>query len=104
MKKLPNHKRGDTFSYATTLTNPLGAPLAGVSDQLASQVRDGENSLVATLAIVETTPGTYVLSCADTGGWPTGNLYTDIQYTDPAGTVTSTETLVFAVTEDVTHD
>lgn len=103
MKKLPNLKRGDTFSYATTLTTPFGTPLSGVAAQMASQVRDGEDLLIAILTIIETTPGTYVLSCADTSGWPVGNLFTDIQYVDAGGTITSTETLVISVTEDVTR-
>ena len=41
---------------------------------------------------------------ADTADWPTGELYYDIQMTDDAGIITSSETVTINVTKDVTHE
>jgi hypothetical protein len=83
----------------------MDAPLTGYS--IASQIRDKSHKLVATLtpAITQTTPtGAFTLTApAGTSTWPVGLLECDIQYTNNASFVVSTETFEIDLIRDITH-
>lgn len=100
MEAIP-HKRGDTF----LLTCTTDVPLTGYS--IASQVRDKSFKLIAqlTVNITQTTPdGVYTLTYpTGTSTWPVGLLECDVQYTNNAGIIISTETFEINVLRDVTH-
>lgn len=95
------HKRGDTF----LLTGTTDVPLTGYS--IASQVRDKSFKLIAqlTVNITQTSPtGTYTLTYpTGTSLWPVQVLECDVQYTNNAGVIVSTETFEINVLRDVTH-
>jgi hypothetical protein len=100
MESIP-HKRGDTF----LLTCTTDVPLTGYA--IASQVRDKSFKLISqlTVDITQTTPtGIYTLSLpSGTSSWPVGTLECDVQYTNNAGVIVSTETFEINVIRDVTH-
>ena len=104
MKTLPNFKRGDTFAFIATIRDQIGDPITGVSANLRSQVRDKMGFKYADLSVSETeTPGSYLFQVQDTTSWPADtSIYTDIEYTDGQGTITSSETIEIPVVKDVT--
>lgn len=98
-----NHKRGDTFSFSAVFAVD-GVAVTGLANKLKCQVRTRKDVLVAEMTITESaTPGTYIFIVADTADWPLGELYYDIQMTDDAGIITSSETVAVLVEKDVTH-
>lgn len=102
-----NHKRGDTFDYATTIpgTFPDGY-FAGWS--VAAQVRlVSSGALVSTLSATwadSATTRTLYLFKADTSAWPLGAVEFDVQFTRTSdGYVLSSDTATLTVTKDVTR-
>ena len=94
-------KRGDSFLFTCT----TDAPLTGYS--VASQIRDKSHKLITDLAvsIIQTTPtGAFTLTTpTGTSSWPVGLLECDIQYTNNAGFVVSSETFEIDLIRDITH-
>lgn len=100
-------KRGDTFLPAIAVTDGAGAPLSLAGWLIKSQIRDATQRLVADLDVINRVDasGTYTLRPAATtpeAGWPVGDHLWDIQYTNPAGVVMSTDTILVSVLQDVT--
>ena len=96
-------KRGDTFLYTASLSDDAG-PTNITGWTIASQVRDDNDALVATLNVTVTNAalGQFTVRHDDTSAWP-ARLVWDLQYTDAAGVVRSTETIVLSVMADVTR-
>jgi hypothetical protein len=103
------HKRGNTFSYAGTITLPAGAWTA------SAQVRDGKaGTLLSTLATTLVAQGANVwalalhATSAQTSTWPvsaygkTTPLLCDIKFSDGT-TVVRTETFGIDVAREVTE-
>ena len=101
--KFPQHKAGDTFSYAGTCQLPTGTWLA------TAQVRTvADNALVGTItvtlgtAVGVNTPIALYAAAADTALWPAGTHQVDIRYADTSA-VLHTSTLLLPVTRAVTQ-
>lgn len=102
------HKRGDTFevlcSYTTDDGTPINLDTEGAT--IASQIRTSTDDLVVDLTVQisdqSTAPGEYRLRALDTSDWPVADLRWDIEYSY-GGVVSSTDTVIIAVREDVTH-
>ena len=99
-------KIGDDIDWDCAARNAdTNAPEPMTGWSVASQVRDGETgTLIASLIVTWTNQanGEYNLKMA-TSGWPRKKLRWDIQYTDPAGVVASTETKILDMQDDVTE-
>lgn len=100
------HKRGDTFELNMTLENQgIAIDLTGWT--IASQVRAGDDSLVddLTVTITDAAAGQVTVSAtaAETEQWPTGQLDWDIEFTDPSGAVSSSDTITVTVVKDITR-
>jgi regulator of protease activity HflC (stomatin/prohibitin superfamily) len=101
-----DHKRGDTFDMQGAVTDNTGEPLDITGWLIRSQIRTVAGELVAELTITVSDPltGRYHLTAPDgTDLWPIGAHRQDIEYTDPAGRILSTETVTLRVVEDVTR-
>ena len=117
-----DHKRGDSFRVdelgmlvqddAGTLTMIVnGVPMkARVLDMtgwaVASQLRNKQTGeLVADLAHAWTdqATGKYSLTALDTTAWPVATLAWDVQFTDPDGFKTSSETRYIRIKADTTR-
>lgn len=99
-------KRGDTFVRTCTARDSATGPFIDLTDwAIASQIRDENDVLVAELDVVpvDLSSGAYQLKGEITQDWPAKMLYWDIQYTDPGGRVSSTQTVEVLVRPDVTH-
>ena len=98
-------KRGETLLLECTVANPDGSPLDLTGWSIASQIRDGHDTLIATLTVDLYTPvaGQYRLTGATTGAWPQGLAHMDIAYTDAGGRALSTETLTIGIEREVTR-
>lgn len=100
MAQISPIKQGDTFGPMATYTNAAGVPIDVTNIQIASQVRDGNGTLIATLVVSKlnqtTYPGQYSLNAA-TDSWPVNRqLMMDIRYIEN-GAVVHTDTLTFRV-------
>lgn len=97
-------KRGDTFLFTASLSDDAGTPTNITGWTIDSHLRDDNDALVATLNVTVTNAalGQFTVRHDDTGGWPS-RLVWDLQYTDAAGVVRSTETIVLSVMADVTR-
>lgn len=94
------HKRGDTFLFSCTRAD------TDLTDwTIASQVRDISLNLIATcdVTITDAAEGKFTVQVDDTTAWPIDLLLWDIQYTDNAGIIQSTETVRVKVKQDVTY-
>jgi hypothetical protein len=112
--KLPPFKRGDT--YLLTCTYKIdGTPVSLTGKTMRAQIRTRRGDLVAELnatAAVDqgANPGQFTLTPVDpnTSGWQAGTYerpdfhLIDIEITD-GGTITSSETFIQPVIEDVTR-
>lgn len=73
---------------------------------VASQMRrKDDGTLVADLefAWIDRLTGKYGLQVKDTTGWPLTTLAWDVQFTDPSGFVTSSETQFIRIKQDQTR-
>lgn len=100
------HKRGDTFDIIATI--PQNVPAGYFAGwEVASQIRDPNNRLVADLVAVwadDTTTRNLRLTCVDTATWPLGSLEMDVQFKNPAnGHTVSTSTITITVVRDITY-
>ena len=108
MKSLGSVKRGDTLAFTAALTDSAtNAALTGATASLKCECKyTYSNDILAELTISETsTAGTYLFmaSAATTQTWEAhSTVMFDIQYTDAAGTVSSTESFSILIEEDVT--
>ena len=99
-------KRGDTFLRTCTARDSANGPPVDLTDwEIASQIRDENDVLVAELEVVPValSVGSFQLKGESTQDWPAKLLYWDIQYMDPGGRVSSTQTIEVLVRPDVTH-
>ncbi len=106
-------KRGDSLALDCTawLTPPKGADAGIPRDvnawtpgcQMRHERTGRRISLSAKPSGAQAAQGRFVLSAqaADTQAWPTGCWHADIQFTS-AGVVTSTDTFIIHVLEDIT--
>lgn len=95
------HKRGDTFAYSATVTGI--ASLSGWG--IASQIRDGNNTLLHNLQVTATAATSFDLTVTGaTTGWPVGGILRwDIKYTaSGSAAVSRTETALIEVVQEVT--
>lgn len=82
------------------------SPLDMTGWGVASQIRRKDtDELVADLEFswTDQATGKYSLQVKDTTGWPLGMLAWDVQFTDPDGFVTSSETKFIRITKDQTR-
>lgn len=100
------HKRGDSFDYNVVVTDSGGSTIDLTNWTIKCQLRTSRDQLIETLTIEEDdySEGSYNLVCDDTTDWPVGNLYADIEYTDTASKIQSTETFIVQVVKDYTYD
>lgn len=99
-------KRGDSFVVDESGMLADGVALDMTGWTIASQIRtQRSDTLVANLAVtwLNQDIGAYHLECVDTTAWPIGKLLWDIQFTDPDGYVTSTETVTINCIKDQTR-
>lgn len=100
------HKRGDTFLFEAVLRESKNGPVIDITDwTLESMVRDADSVLIAELdvTVTDAAQGEYTVSADDTSDWPVGLAYWDIQYTDDAGVIRSTDTIALAIIQDITY-
>lgn len=97
-------KQGDTFAPLAAYTDNAGVPIDLTNIQIASQVRDGDGNLIATLTITKLPEqGNYTLS-SPTQNWPVNRqLSMDIRYIQ-SGAIIHTETLSFRVSPAQTRN
>lgn len=98
-------KQGDTFELFCVRRDNSGAvvPLTGLT--VKSQMVKGEGSLVdLTVTITDTANGAFTLSktAAETDLLEIGRYECDIQFTSDLGIVTSTNTFLITIVEDIT--
>ena len=108
MSTKAQHKRGDTFVVAGTITATVGGVAVTnlTSWTGASQLRDATtDALIATLEFtwLNAATGQARLRCADTTAWPITLANLDIQLTTPAGDIVSTPTAALSIVKDVTR-
>ena len=98
-------KRGETFLLECTVQESDGSPMDLTGWSIASQIRDGHDTLIATLTVDLYTPvaGQYRLTGATTADWPQGLAHMDIAYTDAGGRALTTETLTVSIEREVTR-
>ncbi len=108
-------KRGDSLALDCTawLTPPKGAEPGMPRDltawtpecQMRHERTGARISLRATASGTKAARGRFALSAraTETQAWPTGCWRADIQFTDRGGAVTSTETFIIHVLEDITR-
>lgn len=101
------HIRGDTFSLAGEVTVTVNGvrqlDLTGWTG--ASQVRNSLDELIADITFTWVDASLSLVSLTflgSTANWPIGKVYTDIQFTSPAGDIISTQRTALAVARDVT--
>lgn len=82
------------------------SPLNMAGWVVASQMRRKDTGeLVVNLehAWIDRAAGKYTLQAKDTTGWPVATLAWDVQFTDPSGFVTSSETQYIRIKQDQTR-
>lgn len=100
------HKRGDTFLYSATLKETATGPAIDLSGwQIAAMIRDADLNLIdsITVTVTDAAQGEYTLSVDDTTAWPITKARLDIQYTDDAGVIRSTDTIGLKIVQDITY-
>lgn len=100
------HKAGDYFEAQASYSDRSGKPQSLDGIEIRSQIRTQGGRLVSELVIAkadqEKLPGQYLLTAADTNGWPApGMLHWDIQYTIDDRPV-STQTILIQVIPGIT--
>jgi hypothetical protein len=96
-------KQGASLLLQLTFQSDAGAAIDLTNVSLASQVRDAEGNLIATLPIVPTsTDGVATVTVANTSLWPLGTLRGDIKATIGA-VVALSETFSIRVDQAVTQ-
>jgi hypothetical protein len=96
-------KRGDTFLYSASVTEDDGTVVNLTGWDIDAQVRSTTGSLIDTLTVStdDLATGQFTLS-ANTTAWPIGDVKFDIQYTTPAGVISSTDDVLVKVKADQT--
>lgn len=101
-------KRGDTYSRSFQLFSdyPQNIAFNLTGYTLRSHVRDASAALISTCTctITNATTGSFQVVCAaaNTASWTVGQLFTDVEFTSPAGHVMSTDTDTINVIKDQT--
>ena len=97
-------KRGDTFTLACAVEDDAGDPMSISGWTIAAQVRTQLGVLVAGLTVGSRNDaaGTYRLTASSTTAWPVEPLHLDVQYTDAAGVIVSTDDVLIAMQRDAT--
>ena len=100
------HKRGDTFIYSGVVRESRNGPVMNISDwTIASMIRASTGTLIAEadVMITDGATGEYTVRVENTTAWPVDYCFWDIQHTDGAGDIRSTETVLLRVVADVTY-
>ncbi len=99
------HKQGDTLLLIASVPDTFAdGYFAGVT--LASQIRDGKDTLVQNLSIEWADPATtrvMRISSDNTTRWPLGDLFFDVQYITASSAIISSKTLIIRCVKDVTR-
>ena len=96
-------KRGATFALTFQLANSDGTPFDPTTAQMACQLRDTQDNLVAVEPVQATgQPGQAYVLQADTTTWPLGVLRCDVEIV-VGGLTTYTETFFITIQPAVTH-
>ena len=105
----PDLKRGDTFSLGCLKKDSDGDPENLSSTTITCQIRDGNDTLIATVTVDKsnqsTAPGEFSITVAadTTKAWELSRYLLDIQFS-VGSEVISSETARFKVVKDITHD
>lgn len=107
MVTIPNFKRGDTFSLVC-IRKVNAVPTSVDLLTISAKIRHPNGTLIDTLAVTKSNqnvePGKFfVKSSAATTAWPVCGARCDIEFTDPDGTIRSTDTILVPIVEDITH-
>lgn len=100
-----DHKVGDTFKYDGKALDSDDQPVDLTNYTIKAQVRDLDNGKLVSDAVVTkpfATSGEYKITINNTNYWPSKMLVFDVQFSDQAGFVESTETLFINSQRDVT--
>jgi len=96
-------RRGDTLLLQLTVLADDGVPIDLTNLTLASQVRDAQDNLVATLSVVASTvTGVATITQRGTALWPVGTLRADIKAITTGGVIVHSETFGIRVQRSVT--
>lgn len=95
-------KRGDSFIFTNNqLLDSNGDPIDLTGWTIRSHIRDRSMNLIDELDMtIETF--SYSMTKMNTEMWPVVDLFWDVEYTMPDGTVFSSETITVKVIQDVT--
>lgn len=98
-----NLKRGDTLFFYAELADATGSPIVLTIENIKSQIRHKNGTLVDTLTIETTaTAGRYLLKSTDTTEYPIDTLDLDIKINNN-GVFLSTDTMSLLVSREVTE-
>lgn len=102
-------KRGDTFTYDFTVTDPNNsdAPVDLTGWAIRSQIRRGTKlTQELTVTILDAVNGSFQLTATDaeTALWRVDTHTCDVEFDQPGVGVTSSETFNVIVCQDVTYD
>jgi len=97
-------KQGGSLLLALAFTEDDGSAADLTGSSVSSQIRDAQDSLVAALPVVVTTPtaGTASIAVMDTSAWPLGTLRCDIRV-QAASTIMFYETFAIHIQRAVTQ-
>lgn len=99
------HKRGDSFRLSASVkTGADGVAIDITGWTIRSQLRKPDATLIDTLSVsyIAPTGGSFEIYSDNSSIWPTGVAVMDIEYTDGAGKIFSTETIQVRIMGDVT--
>ena len=100
--KIIKIKRGDSFIFTNNqLLDTNNEPVDLTGWGVRSQIRDRSMSLVDELDVT-ISQFDYSIVKMNTESWPVVDLFWDVEYTAPDGTVFSSETITVKVIQDVT--
>ncbi len=101
--------RGDTFAFVCPSAGIVVDGVA-VDDYTgwtgASQIRSSNGTLIADLTFtwIDLSTGQFtIIYAGSTQDWGVGEIYIDVEFTSPGGTIVSTRKAVFSVVGDVTR-
>lgn len=101
------HKKGDDLEWVVNLTESL-VPSNITAWSIRAHIRDSSDTLLQALTVTVTNAagGVFSLTATDTqtATWAVGTYQIDIEFTNGAGLVFSTNTFDLNVVQDISHD
>lgn len=96
-------KIGDTYAVTAIANDGSGSAVDLTGYTIEATIKDHAGNVIATpsVSITDATAGEYLMTVADTSAWPATVLYSDVTYTDILSTVSSSETFLIIVQENV---